>query len=170
MTPTPSPQPGILDFFRGRTTTPTTTAALPEPPVITGELVPVSGSEVEPITPASELVSAAAEVAAPPKNENLVDFHTDVSADAYKQVYSLVSPRSGNHFLIAKVWKHPVSVSGVLRDTLLDTYYFPLPNNAPIHTLVGCVIKGYLIREVYEQYGVSYILFESVTSEYEVTN
>lgn len=97
-------------------------------------------------------------------------FHTDVSADAYKHVYSLVSPRSGSHFLITKVWKHPVSVSGVLRDTLLDTYYFPLPNNAPLHTLVGCVIKGYLIREVYEQYGVTYILTESVKSEYEVHN
>ena len=71
--PTPTPQPGILDFFRGRTTI-TTTAALPEPPVITGELVPLRGSEVEPLTPASELVSTAAEVAAPLKNENLVDF------------------------------------------------------------------------------------------------
>lgn len=74
MTPTPTPQPGILDLFRGRTTA-TTTAALPSRPcllgelvpVTTGELVPVSGSEVEHVTSASE-------VAAPPKNENLVDF------------------------------------------------------------------------------------------------
>lgn len=45
--------PGILDLFRGKTTN------LAEPPVITGELVPVTSSEVEPVTP---------------KNENLVDF------------------------------------------------------------------------------------------------
>ena len=47
--------PGVLDFFRGKTTTPA------EPPVTTGELVPVTGSEVEPVTP---------------KNENLIDFQT----------------------------------------------------------------------------------------------
>lgn len=39
--------PGVLDLFRGKTTTPT------EPPVTTGELVPVT-----------------------PKNENLIDFQT----------------------------------------------------------------------------------------------
>lgn len=47
--------PGMLDLFRGKTTTPA------EPPAITGELVPVTGSEVEPVTP---------------KNENLIDFQT----------------------------------------------------------------------------------------------
>lgn len=47
--------PGVLDLFRGKTTTPA------EPPVTTGELVPVIGSEVEPVTP---------------KNENLIDFQT----------------------------------------------------------------------------------------------
>lgn len=47
--------PGILDLFRGKTTTPA------EPPVTTGELVPVIGSEVEPVTP---------------KNENLIGFQT----------------------------------------------------------------------------------------------
>ena len=47
--------PGVLDLFRGKTTTPA------EPPVTTGELVPVTGSEVEPVTP---------------KNENIIDFQT----------------------------------------------------------------------------------------------
>lgn len=47
--------PGILDLFRGKTTTPA------EPPVTTGELEPVTGSEVEPVTP---------------KNENIIDFQT----------------------------------------------------------------------------------------------
>ena len=47
--------PGILDLFRGKTTTPA------EPHVTTGELVPVTGSEVEPVTP---------------KNENIIDFQT----------------------------------------------------------------------------------------------
>lgn len=45
--------PNILDLFRGKTTT------LAEQPVTTGELVHVTGSEVEPV---------------PPKNENLIDF------------------------------------------------------------------------------------------------
>lgn len=45
-----TPRPGIIDFFRGNRTT---------EPVITGELVPVTGSEVQPVTP---------------KNENLIDF------------------------------------------------------------------------------------------------
>lgn len=70
MTPTPTPQPGILDFFRSRPSE----AALPEPPVITGELVLARGSEVEPATPTAELATTASELAAPPKDENLVDF------------------------------------------------------------------------------------------------
>ena len=45
-----TPRPGIIDFSRGNRTT---------EPVITGELVPAAGSEVEPVTP---------------KNENLIDF------------------------------------------------------------------------------------------------
>lgn len=45
--------PNILDLFRGKTTT------LAEQLVTTGELVHVTGSEVEPV---------------PPKNENLIDF------------------------------------------------------------------------------------------------
>lgn len=45
--------PNILDLFRGKTTT------LAEQPVTTGELVHVTGSEVEPV---------------PPKNEKLIDF------------------------------------------------------------------------------------------------
>lgn len=47
-----TPRPGIIDFFRGNSTT---------EPVITGELVPATGSEAEPATP---------------KNENLIDFQT----------------------------------------------------------------------------------------------
>lgn len=47
--------PGILDIFRGKTTTHA------EPPVTTGELVPITGSYVE---------------AVPTKNENLIDFQT----------------------------------------------------------------------------------------------
>lgn len=70
MTPAPTPQPGILDFFRSRPAT----AALPEPPVITRELVLARSSEVEPLTPTSELAPTASELAAPPKDENLVDF------------------------------------------------------------------------------------------------
>lgn len=73
---TPTPQPGILDFFRSRPATTTTTTALPEPPVITGELVLARGSEVEHTTATSAEIetTAASELAAPPKNENLVDF------------------------------------------------------------------------------------------------
>ena len=68
---TPTPQPGILDFLRGRATATTTHV---EPPVITGELVLARGSEVEPTTPTAELATTASELAAPPKDENLVDF------------------------------------------------------------------------------------------------
>lgn len=67
---TPTPQPGILDFLRGRATTTTHV----EPPVITGELVLARGSEVEPATPTAELATTASELAAPPRGENLVDF------------------------------------------------------------------------------------------------
>lgn len=77
MTPTPTPQPGIPDFFRSRPAT----AALPEPLVITGELVLAGSREVEPVTStseiattASEIATTASELAAPPKDENLVDF------------------------------------------------------------------------------------------------
>lgn len=68
---TPTPQPGILDFLRGRATTTTTTAALPEPPVITGELVLARGSEVEPATSTSELATTASELAAPRRTRTL---------------------------------------------------------------------------------------------------
>lgn len=67
---TPAPQPGILGFLRSR-------PAPPEPPVTTvttGELVLARSSEVEPVTPTSELAPTSSELAAPPKDENLVDF------------------------------------------------------------------------------------------------
>lgn len=70
MTPTPTPQPGILDFLRGRATTTTHV----EPPVITGELVLAGSREVEPVTSTSEIATTASELAAPPRGENLVDF------------------------------------------------------------------------------------------------
>lgn len=72
MTPHPSAW-HVLDFLRGRATTTTTTTHV-EPPVITGELVLARGSEVEPATPTAELTTTASELAAPPKDENLVDF------------------------------------------------------------------------------------------------
>lgn len=60
-----TPRPGIIDFFRGNRTT---------EPVITGELVPAAGSEVEPRNP---------------ENENLIDFQTTLYdqwlADWFKQ-------------------------------------------------------------------------------------
>lgn len=57
--------------------------------MITGELVLARSSEVEPASSTSELATTASELAAPPKNENLVDFqltlYDEWLADWFKQ-------------------------------------------------------------------------------------